>query len=180
MKVFAIFLIILCLAALGGIAYLHATSSLNAWSVSCLVSELKDDMSLYQELKTRLEQGTFIGTRFSSEPISAPEDYLVYQWTVRLENRTALPAQVAEIRVSPMRGYDILQFDPKVFTSGSVPEYQVESGKSAEITVCVLTSRAVLDGQDRPDMRDASLTWYLGGFPFPETNGKGGKLVLRP
>ncbi len=180
MKAFAIFMIILCLAAFGGVWYLQVTSNVNIFSVSCVVSEPKDNLALFEKLKDQLEQGTFVGTRFTSESLSSAEDYLVYTWTVRIDNRTSLTARIAEIQVSPMKGYDIVQFDPETLLYGTVPKHVVQPNSSIEFTVSVLTSRSILNSQSRADMRDADLTWYLGGFPFPETNGKGGKLVLRP
>ena len=180
MKVLAIFLIVLCLAAFGGIWYLHVTSNVNVFPSGCSLTELNNDVEQFSKLSSQLEQGTFTGIRFSSEKLASPDDYLVYTWTVRLDNHTSLTARVAEIRVTPMKGYDILQFDPQALLFGSVPEYIIPPNSSIEVSVCVLTSRTILEAQSRPDMRDASVTWYFGGFPFPESNGKSGKLVLQP
>ena len=183
MKAFAIFLIILCLLAVGGSLYLLATSNLNAYSVSCSEMELTGDYAaIFESLKTRLEDGTFTGTRFSGEMLSSANQYRVFKWTVRVENNTFLPARVTEIQVIPKKAYDILQFDLNAIYSDSIREYTVSARSSREIDVYVLSSAAIDEGTSgwEKNVRDATLTWYLGGFPFPETNGKGGKLVLKP
>ena len=179
MKAFAVFLIILCLMAVGGSLYLLATSNLNVYSVSCVELE---DSAIFQALKTSLEDGTFIGTRFSNDALSSANQYRIFKWTVRVENNTFLPARVAEIRIIPKKAYDILQFDLNSLYSDSVQEYVIKARSSREIDVYVLSSAAIDEGTSgrEKNIRDAAISWYLGGFPFPETNGKGGKLVLKP
>ena len=183
MKAFAIFLVILCLLAIGGSLYLLATSTLNAYPVDFKELELtQENQVIFEALKVRLEEGTFTGTRFSGEALSDPDQYRLFRWTVRIENNTFLPARVAEIQVIPNKAYDILQFDLNAIYSDSVQEYTVKARSSREIEVYVLSSAAIdlgTSGREK-NMRDANITWYLGGFPFPETNGKGGKLILKP
>ena len=185
MKTFAIFLIVLCLIVAGGIIYSLVTSNLTAVSTSCTLLVQRENQALFdsafEKLKTQLEEGSFTGTRFSDELLTTADQYRIYTWTVRVENRTALPARVAEIQVLPLKGYDILQFDMDALASGSDPRERIIQPHSAsEFTVSVLTSDAVRNASSRADVRDATMTWYFSGFPFPETNGKGGKLVLRP
>ena len=181
MKAFAVFMIILCLIVTGGIIFLLATSNLNAVSESCNILPLEKNTELFDLIKSQLEDGTFTGTRFSNENLTSANQYRVYTWTVRVENRTALPAHVTEIRVLPLKGYDILQFDMNAVATGNSPGEQIiQPHSSALLTVSVLTSGTVVNASSRDDVRDATISWYFAGYPFPETNGKGGKLILRP
>ncbi len=185
MKAFAIFLIVLCLIAAGGIIYTLVTSNLTAVSVSCTLLTQEDNASLYDDifdkLKSQIEEGSFVGTRFSEETLTTADRYRIYTWTVRVENRTSLPARVAEIQILPLKGYDILQFDMDALAGGTgMPERIIQPNSVIEYTVSVLTSDAIRNASSRADVRDATITWYFSGYPFPETNGKGGRLVLRP
>lgn len=187
MKAFAVFLIVLCLVAAAGIIYMLVTSNLTAVCESCERLSLKDTdhpdynySVLFDMLKAKLEEGTFTGTRFSDEPLTSADQYCIYIWKVRVENRTALPARVAEIQALPMKSYDILQFDMNALVSDMVPDRIVQPHSVAYIDVCVLASSAISSASSRPDVRDATITWYFAGYPFPESNGKGGRLVLRP
>ncbi len=186
MKTFAIILIVLCLIVAGGIIYTLVTSNLTAVSESCDRLSLADAdragqyTAVYEKLKTQLEEGAFTGTLFSDEALTAADQYIVYVWKVRVENRTSLPARVAEIHVLPMKGYDILQFDMNTLATDTVPDRIIQPHTSAVIEVCVLSSAAIRNASSRPDVRDATISWYFAGYPFPENNGNGGKLVLRP
>ncbi len=178
MKAFAIFLIVLCLVVTGGIIYMLVTSNLVAVSVDC-ESGIPNEI-LFSRLKERLEEGAFAGTVFSDEELTNAGQYIVYTWTVRVENRSSLPSRVTEIRVLPMKGYDILQFDMNAIMKDSSPaDYVIQPHSVSEIKVSVLSSRAIEHASSRADVRDATITWYFSGFPFPESNGKGGKLVLK-
>lgn len=185
MKAFAIFLIVLCLVVTGGIIYSLVTSNVSAVSISCSLLPQEENQALYidiyDKLKSQLEDGSFSGTRFSEEKLTTADQYRVYTWTVRVENHTSLPASVTEIHVLPLKGYDILQFDMDAVMDGKgTSEKTVQPHSSAEFSVSVLTSAAIKNASSRADVRDATITWYFSGYAFPDTNGKGGKLVLRP
>ena len=187
MKAFAILMIILCLLAAGGMIFMLVTSSLDAVSVSCTLLSADSDnntpqlyLDLFDKIKSQLEDGSFVGTVFSDEALTSSDQYRIYIWTVHVDNRTVLPARIAEIQVLPMKGYDILQFDMDTLMSDSVPNRIIQPHSSADISVCILTSAAIANASSRPDVRDATISWYFAGYPFPESNGKGGKLILRP
>ena len=191
MKALAVFLIVLCLAAFGGVWYLHNTSNVTAYTErgECVVTQLNYDE--FSRLKEQLEQGIFTGIRFADDDLSVASEYVLYTWTIWVNNRTSMDARIAEVQVTPLRG-DILQFDPDMFFSGSYTEHSVEAWKSGYIKICVLhrldgnqmksdvDNSAVLYAETRPEKHNAKITWYLGGFPFPETNGKGGSVDLYP
>lgn len=180
MKQLGIFLIIICIAVIGGIIYLNTTSTVTPFSVSCTVSRLSENAPVRDPLLAQLESGTFTGTVFSSETIASPDDYLVYTWKVRVENRTALPAKGVSIQVTPER-YDVLQFDMDSLRTGRPAEHQIDPGTFAEFEIGIIVYR-----QNNPasvesaKTHNATVTWYLSGFPFPGPNGKNGKLILEP
>ncbi len=180
MKQLGIFLIVICIAVVGGMIYMNTISVVEPFSVSCAVSRLSENATVRELLLEQLENGTFTGTRYSSETISSPDDYLVYTWKVRVENRTALPAKGVSIQVTPER-YDILQFDMDSLRTGKPAEHWINPGTFAEFEIGIVVYR-----QDNPasvesaKTHNASVTWYLGGFAFPGANGNHGKLVLKP
>ena len=183
MKAFAIFLIILCLLALGGSVYLLTASNLGASSVRCDVFWLDHDIELRNHLLSQLESGTFTGIRFQPEDdlLSSSEKYQVCLWTVRVDNHTMLPARAVEFQVVPFNQFDILQFDLDSVLSDTPVEHIIPAGTSAEIRIgMIVLARDQQTALGRTDNRNATITWYLDGFPFPGSNGKNGKLVLTP
>ena len=160
MKALGIFLIILCLAALGGVWYVHVTSNMNVFIGECVAEDPAKNPEEFERLKEQLENNSFTGIRFSSAPLTTPDEYIWYTWTVRMDNNTSIPARIAEIQVVPKDGgYDILQYT-------SLSEQTVPAKTSVEIKVRVLTSRSILNSGSQPTVRDFKATWYFWGLPF--------------
>ena len=154
MKAAGIILIIICIAALAGVVYYYASSSLTVSYVDCIATDPMTQPELMELLKDQLEDGTFTGMKLTSEPSFSPAESLLYTWTVRISNRTRIPAKAAEIRIIPLSG-DIIQLP--------VPEETViRPGEDAEIAVTVLT------GSNMHHVREAIVSWYLWGMPFSE------------
>ena len=161
MKVFAIFLVILCLAALGGIIYLYSTSGVFITGLGCTAQDAADQADLFLSLKNALAAETFTGTVYQTAPLEGEADeyqYLTYQ--VRLENRTAVPAEVVEIQVSPMDGDVLMVQDPE---SWAPSRRDLSPRSQAIFTVTVLTKKSM------HSVRDLTVTWYLYGLPFSTT-----------
>ena len=152
MKPFAIFLVILLLAAIAGVGYLYFTSNLTVSFSSCVAVDPLTQMDYFTQLKSSLENETFVGTRFDSAPLSSADQYLFYTWTLHLENNSALPADVIEIQVTPMTG-DVLQL-------GDTAEHSLPAHSSSNLSATVLTAR------DKHSVREAIVTWYTWGLPF--------------
>ena len=91
MKPLAIILIILVLAALVGVGYLYFTSNLTVTFSSVVATDPVDQAEAFDQVRTSVENETFIGTKYSAEQLAGPENYLFYTWTVQLENRSFLP-----------------------------------------------------------------------------------------
>ena len=154
MKAAGIILIIICIAALAGVVYYYASSSLTVSYVDCIATDPMSEPDLMQLLKEQLDNGTFTGMKLASDTSFSPAECLLYTWTVRISNRTRIPAKAAEIRIIPLSG-DILQMP--------VPEETViQPGEEGQITVTVLT------GAKMHHVREAIVSWYLWGMPFSE------------
>ena len=152
MKPLAIILVILVLAALVGVGYLYFTSNLTVSFSSVVATDPVNQTEAFSQIRTAVENETFIGTRFSSEQLGGPEDYLFYTWTVHLENKSFLPADTVEIQITPMTG-DVLLL-------GDTEEHSLDSRRTADLTATVLTSRGM------HSVREATVTWYVWGLPF--------------
>lgn len=152
MKPFAIILIVLVIAALVGVGYLYVTSTLEVTFTSCVATDPLTREDYFASLKSSVDSGTFVGVRHTSGDLPAPEDCLFYTWTVHLDNRTALPADTVEIRVTPMSGDILVVGDPT--------EHTVPARGEADLSVTALTARSM------HSVREATVTWYMWGLPF--------------
>ena len=154
MKAAGIILIILCIAALSGVVYFYASSSITVNYLDCIATDPMSQPELMELLKEQLDTDTFTGMKLASDTAFSPADSLLYTWTVRISNRTRIPAKAAEIRIIPLSG-DIIQLPV-------TDETVIQPGKDAEITVTVLT------GAKMHHVREAIVSWYLWGVPFSE------------
>ena len=105
-------------------------------------------------LKTQLSEGTFTGLRLSADTEFSPAESLLYTWTVRIANRTRIPAKAAEIRIIPLSG-DVIQLPWQ-------SEMIIQPGKDGMIEVTVLT------GAGMHHVREAIVSWYFWGMPFSQ------------
>ena len=152
MKPFAVFLVILVIAALIGVGWYWYSSRLSVTFSSCIVTDPVTQENIFNELKTSLENDTFTGTRYSASPLTLPSDYVFYTWTVHLENETALPVSTIEIQITPISGDAVLLGDPS--------EHVLDAHSSGDLSATVLTAR------NTHSVREAVITWYVWGLPF--------------
>ena len=152
MKPLAIILIILVLAALVGVGYLYFTSNLTVTFSSVVATDPVDQAEAFDQVRTSVENETFIGTKYSAEQLAGPENYLFYTWTVHMDNKTFLPATVMEVQITPMSG--------DVLVIGDPAEHTLEARSETDLTVTMLTSR------EKHSVREAIVTWYIWGLPF--------------
>lgn len=152
MKAAAIILIVLVLAAVCGVGYLYFSSGVEVAYVSCIATDPLNQAEYFSSMKKSLENGSFVGIRYSAAELPAPENCLFYTWTVRLNNKSFLPVNTAEIQVTPMSG-DILLI-------GDLEEHTLQPRGAAEISATMLTAR------DMHSVREAIVTWYVWGLPF--------------
>ena len=140
MKALAIFLVIVLLAAIVGVGYLYFNSNLEISFASVAAVDPVTQQDAFSQLKSSLEAGTFIGTRYDASPLTTPDNYLWYTWTLHLENKSFLKA-------------DILRY-------GDTAEYTLDSRMKNDLSVTMLTSR------NMHSVREAIVTWYVWGLPF--------------
>ena len=152
MKPFAIILIILVLAAVVGVGWLYFNANLTVAFSSCIATDGVTQPDYFDQLKKEVENGSFIGTRYSAADLLAADAYQFLTYTVLLDNHAFLNAETAEIRITPMQG-DVLMI-------GNQQELSVPAGKNASLSATILTAR------DSHSVREATVTWYFWGIPF--------------
>ena len=152
MKVAAIFLIILVLGAVCAVGYLYLNAYLDVRFVSCIATDGIDQMETFSALKKKVENSSFVGTRFSSDAIGSADQYQFLTYTVNLDNHSFLNAEVIEIRITPMQG-DVLQL-------GEETEHDLASGENMDFSALILTAR------NMHSVREATVSWYFWGIPF--------------
>ena len=152
MKPFAIILIILVLAAVGGLGYLYLTSNLDVRFVSCVATDAVSQAEYFDTLRSKLDSSAFIGTRFSETAPGTADQYQFLTYTVRLNNHSFLKADVIEIRITPMQG-DVLQV-------GDEYVHDLPYGQQADLSAMILTTR------EMHSVREATVSYYFWGIPF--------------
>jgi len=152
MKVVAVFLVILLIAALAGVGFLYFNSNLEVTFASVAATDPVTQLDAFNRLKSSLEDETFIGTLYDTAPLSSPENYQFYTWTLHLENKSFLKADVIEVQITPMAG-DVLRY-------GDSGENTLNARSTGNISVTMLTSRSM------HSVREAIVTWYAWGLPF--------------
>ena len=108
MKTAAILLLVLCLAVLGFVEYLYLNSTIQIVSTDCIATDAMNQTELFTLLQRKIQDESFTGTRFIRDVPDSPDHYVFYTYTVQMENRTMIPAEVIELQVTPMTG-DVLQ-----------------------------------------------------------------------
>ena len=152
MKPLAIILVLLVIAALVGMGWFYFNSNLEVTFSACVATDPVTQPDVFNQLKSSVENETFVGTLYSTAPLASPEDCLFYTWTVHLNNKSFLPITVIEIQVTPMSG-DILVI-------GDPAEHTLDPRADSDLSVTMLTAR------DKHSVREAIVTWYVWGFPF--------------
>jgi len=153
-KAAAIIVLILCLVAAVGVGYLYFTARLTVSVRECVATDAMTQTELFDRLKKQMETGTLIGTPFTTDLPESPEAYQFYSWTLRLENRTFLPADVIEIQITPLEG-DVLQI-------GETAAYRLPARQTMDLSATILTRK------DLHNVREITVTYYMWGLPFTE------------
>jgi len=148
----AILVLILCLAAVGGLVFLYLQSTVTVTALECVAVDAVNQLEAFEALRAQLASDTFTGTRFTRDLPEKPEDYLFYTYTVRADNRAMLPAELLELQVTPMAG-DVLQI-------GDLEPHDLPSGQSASLTATILSPR------EGHNVRELTVTYYIWGIPF--------------
>lgn len=152
MRVVAVLLMVLCLAAVGLTGYVYLTANVIITGIDCVAADAADQTELFQELKREIGAEAFTGTPFETRDLGEAGDYQFYTYRVQLRNDTFVRAEVAQIQISPMNG-DVLQ------TPETGPR-EIPPRGTGEIQGTILT------GKDMHNVREILVTYYLWGLPF--------------
>ena len=152
MKPLGIILIILVLAAIVAVGYIYLTATIDVTFKEAIATDAMSQLDYFDNLKSKVDSSTFVGTRFSNEALSAADQYQFLTYTVTLNNHSFLQADVIEIRITPMSG-DVLQI-------GEESEHTLPSGRTMDLSATILTDRGM------HAVREATVSYYLWGIPF--------------
>ena len=97
MKPLAIILIILVLAALVGVGYLYFTSNLTVTFSSVVATDPVDQAEAFDQVRTSVENETFIGTKYSAEQLAGRIQHV----RARIDELTAQRDAIRDVRRCP-------------------------------------------------------------------------------
>lgn len=152
MRVAAILLVIVCLVVAGFTGYLYLTAQVTVTDIECIAADAADQEETFDLLKAQTEAGIFTGTPFDTGEIGSVQDYQFFTYTVQLRNGTFLPAEMAEIQITPMNG-DVLQLDENHARNISARSF-------GTVQATILTKK------DMHNVREINISYYLWGLPF--------------
>ncbi|MBR5960700.1 MAG: hypothetical protein IKZ98_06855 [Clostridia bacterium] len=154
MKAFAIFLIVLVLAAVIGVGWLYMNARMDIRFDSCIANDGYTQAEVFNNVVAKMKNDTFIGTRYTNDELGTADQYQFLTYTIHVNNHSFLKAEVIEIRITPMQG-DVLQI-------GEETPHDLPSGSHADLSATILTDR------NMHSVREATVTWYFWGLPFTE------------
>ena len=152
MKPLGIILIVLVLAAVIAVGYLVFAAKLEVSYETCIATDGITQVDSFNTLKSKVASSSFIGTRYTNDQLGTADQYQFLTYTVRLDNRSFLKAELIEIRITNMQG-DVLQI-------GEENAHDLASGQQMDLSATILTSR------NNHPVREATVSWYFWGIPF--------------
>lgn len=152
MKTTAIVMVVVLILSIIGVGYLYMTANLSVEGIGVSATEATAQSDTFSALKRQMQNGTLIGTPFSSAPLGDASNYQFLTFTLRLNNRCFIPADMIEIQITPMEG-DVLQMGeltPKLLPGRSVGEL----------------STTILTDINMHSVREVTITYYMWGMAF--------------
>ena len=149
MKTAAIVLVILVLAAGGCLGYALFNTDLRVVGKSLEVLPAAQRTAEFDALKTAVQRQSLLGTVLKTGEIGAAEDYTYYIYTLRLENKCLIPAEMVELQISPIDSDALFYCDTQ--------ETVIPAGETRDVW-CVLLTRGTPYA-----VRDIYITYYLWG-----------------
>ncbi|MBR3019736.1 MAG: hypothetical protein IKH57_22095 [Clostridia bacterium] len=149
MKTAAIILIILVLAAGGCLGYALFNTDLHVVGKSLEVLPAAQRTAEFDALKTAVQRQSLLGTVLKTGEIGAAEDYTYYIYTLRLENKCLIPAEMVELQIAPI--------DSDVLFYCDTNETIIPAGETRDVW-CVLLTKGTPHA-----VRDIYITYYLWG-----------------
>ncbi|MDR1600446.1 MAG: hypothetical protein LBS11_11350 [Oscillospiraceae bacterium] len=101
--------LLVIVALVGGAAlYLRLSANLSAQGAYIEVHPAAGSLAVFDDLKARLEDGSFTGEVVSDADLGSPDGYEFLVYTVRLRNYGMLPAEWIRIEIAPEREWDVI------------------------------------------------------------------------
>ena len=155
--IFMIALVVLALLIVGYF-FLTARVSIAAYKAEGVVAT--QQQALYDEIATQIQQDAFIGTRFSTAPLTTADQYALITYTLRLNNQCLVPIDLIEVQVVP-NASDVLQI-------GDLSVRHLEAKSQGDVTATILTAK------DSHTIRELIVTYYVWGISFSIRETYGG------
>lgn len=153
MKAAAMVSVILLIVCLLGVGALYLTADVTVRGVDVVAVEASAQPELFEQLRQQVETGSVQGTPFTRQSwLDDASHYQFYRYTIRLENRCFVAADMIEAQVTPMDG-DVLQigdFSPK----------RLPGRSSGDLQITILTDIGM------HPVREINLSYYIWGRPF--------------
>ena len=151
MKYVAGLMVIVLLAAVGGVGYLYMTTNLVVEATGLTPHTALEQQATFDDLKTRMALNAVQGTVFAQEPLGAASDYTFYTYTLRLRNDCFLDLDMIEIQIVPAEG-DVLQL-------GDLQPKGLPARTTGDISATILTQNGT------HSVREIIITYYVWGVP---------------
>ena len=160
LKSVMILMIALVVLALLLVGYFFLTARVTIAAYKAEGALATQRQELYDEVATQLRQDAFIGTRFSSTPLAAADQYAFITYTLRLSNQCLVPIDMVEVQVVPDPG-DLLQI-------GDLEVHSLDAKSQGDITATILTTK------ESNSIRELIVTYYVWGVSFTIRETYGG------
>lgn len=160
MKIAAIIALVLVLLLGGALVYGLVNTQLQLTPVQAKVIPASEQPAEFERLRKAVEQRSLVGTVFENSLPGTAEEYQLIVYTIAVENRGFLPAEMLELQVSPAAG-DVLSFTD-LSAQGRLPEVDLAAGQKGTVR-CVLLTRV---GERQHAVRQLFLSYYIWGHPF--------------
>ena len=155
-------MIALAVVLLGGTLLVYGVigTRLEATVHEPVVLPAAEHIAEFERLQRAVRNRSLIGTTFTQEIQGDASSYNLVIYTVTLSNRGLLPAQMAELIVSPS-DQDILCYTDGS-AQGEILDIGVPAGGTSSIRCVLLTSA----GARQTAVRDLYISYYIWGNPF--------------
>ena len=151
MKTAAILLTVLALAVAGCLGYALFNTNLHVVGKSLEVLPASQRTAEFDALKTAVQRQSLLGTVLKTSDIGPAEDYTYYIYTLRLENKCLIPAEMVELQIAPLDGDVLFYCDTE--------EKIIPAGETRDVWCVLLT-----EGTPHA-LREIYVTYYLWGHP---------------
>ncbi|MBQ7655017.1 MAG: hypothetical protein IJS41_00765 [Clostridia bacterium] len=149
MKIAAIALVILALMFGGCLGYALFNTDLHVVGKGLEVLPAAQRAAEFDALKAAVQRQSLLGTVLKNEDFGPAEDYSYYVYTLRLENKCLIPAEMVEMQISPI--------DSDVLFYCDTGETIIPAGETRDVW-CVLLTRGTPHA-----VRDIYITYCLWG-----------------